>query len=293
MALALEDEGFVVSGALKFPVKVRTSKAAYEEWQTHGFEVDLVGARSDRLVLATVKSFFGSRGVVAEHVRGDSDNRVWNAKYAVINNRHIRDGVVAGAATRFGYDIEQVELRLYVGKFAGAGHESAVRAWCAGQVVGVGPVVVVGASQVVDVVRAVASSKTYRDSAVLASLKVLDAAGALRPMDSPAAVDASPYPDAGRSRSSQDDAVSGTSEVFRSNCPEHKSPLTGAVSSRSKPADDQRPPRVTLEALRVRGGRASSRLTRGLSRLGPSGSSRRARAWRRTARRAQRATPAA
>lgn len=76
VALALENEGLVVSGALKFPVRVRTTKAAYEEWQTHGFEVDLVGARSGRLVLATVKSFFGSRGVVAEHVRGDSENKV-------------------------------------------------------------------------------------------------------------------------------------------------------------------------------------------------------------------------
>ena len=57
VALALESEGLVVSEALKFPVKVRTTKAAYEQWQTHGFEVDLVGARSDRLVLATVKSF--------------------------------------------------------------------------------------------------------------------------------------------------------------------------------------------------------------------------------------------
>lgn len=185
VALALEHEGLVVSPALKFPVRVRTTKSAYEEWQTHGFEVDLVGARSDRLVLATVKSFFGSRGVVAEHVRGDSDNKVWNAKYAVINNPIIRDGVVAGAAARFGYSIEQVELRLYVGKFAGAGHESAVRAWCANQTVGAGPVVVVGAGDVVDVVRSVASSKTYRDSAVLASLKVLDAAGALRPLETP------------------------------------------------------------------------------------------------------------
>ncbi len=34
--------------------------------QTHGYEVDLVGARSDRLVLATVQSYLGSRGVVAD-----------------------------------------------------------------------------------------------------------------------------------------------------------------------------------------------------------------------------------
>ena len=95
----------------------------------------------------------------------------------MINNPLIRDGVVAGAAARFGYTIEQVERRLHVGTFAGVGHESAVRAWCATQTVGAGPVVVVGAGDVVDVVRTVASSKTYRDSAVLASLNVLDAAG--------------------------------------------------------------------------------------------------------------------
>lgn len=68
VAIALETEGFVVSEAVKFPVKRKTGKAAYAEEQTHGYEVDLVGARRDRLVLATVKSFFGSRGVVADHV---------------------------------------------------------------------------------------------------------------------------------------------------------------------------------------------------------------------------------
>ena len=180
VALALEGEGLVVSGALKFPVRVRTSKSAYEEWQTHGFEVDLVGARADRLVLATVKSFFGSRGVVAEHVRGDSTNAAWNAKYAVINNPLVRDAVVAGAAERFGYPVDQIELRLYAGKFAGKSHEAAVRAWCAGQTAGAGPIAVFGAREVVDVVRVLAQSKTYRDNAVLASLKVLDAAGALK-----------------------------------------------------------------------------------------------------------------
>jgi hypothetical protein len=68
VAVALEAEGFVVSGGVKFRVKLPTRKAAYTEEQTHGYEVDLVGARADRLVLASVKSAFGSRGVVAEHV---------------------------------------------------------------------------------------------------------------------------------------------------------------------------------------------------------------------------------
>jgi hypothetical protein len=34
----------------------------------HGYEVDLLGARADLLVFATVKSFFGSLGVEAKDV---------------------------------------------------------------------------------------------------------------------------------------------------------------------------------------------------------------------------------
>lgn len=179
VALALEAEGLVVSSALKFPVRRRTRKSAYEEWQTHGFEVDLVAARADKLVLATVKSFFGSRGVVAAHVSGESVNRTWNAAYALLNDEQIRSTVVAAAAERFGFDTPQVALRLYVGKFAGGGSETAVRDWCSQQVVGAGPIAVVGATEVVKIVREVAAAKQYRDNAVLATLKVLDAAGAL------------------------------------------------------------------------------------------------------------------
>lgn len=177
VALAMETEGLVVSGALKFPVRRQTRKAGYAEFQTHGFEVDLVGANHDRLVLATVKSFFGSRGVVAEHVSGDSPAH--SSWYALLNNLDVREAVVAGAAERFGYDLSQVELRLYVGKFAGGGHEGRIREWCASQHVGAGPIRVVGAPEVVSVVREVAGSKTYRDHPVLATLKVLEATGSL------------------------------------------------------------------------------------------------------------------
>ena len=70
-ALAMETEGLVVSEAIKFPVKRQTGKVNYAEFQTHGFEVDLVGARRDKLVLATVKSFFGSAGVQGHEVTGE------------------------------------------------------------------------------------------------------------------------------------------------------------------------------------------------------------------------------
>lgn len=176
VALAMEAEGLVVSGALKFPVRRQTRKVGYAEFQTHGFEVDLIGASRERLVLATVKSFFGSRGVVAEHVTGESPTH--SGGYALLNNPEVRDAVTRGAAERFGYNLGQLELRLYVGRFAG-GHEERVRAWCASQIVGSGPIHVVGAPEVVALVREVAGSKQYRDNAVLATMKVLEATGTL------------------------------------------------------------------------------------------------------------------
>jgi hypothetical protein len=62
----------VVSDAIKFPVRLQTRRRDHVEVQTHGYEVDLVGARADRLVLASVKLYLGSRGVVAEHVTGET-----------------------------------------------------------------------------------------------------------------------------------------------------------------------------------------------------------------------------
>lgn len=180
VALAMEAEGLVVSGALKFDVKRRTNKLAYEEWQTHGYEVDLIGARSDRLVLATVKSFFGSRGVVADHVTGVGGNTSW---YALLNEPDVRDTVVNAAAERSGFPPEQVEMRLYVGRFAGGTNEARVRKWAAEQAIGAGPLTVIGADEVVAVVRKVAARKQYRDNPVLATMKVLAATGALVPAE--------------------------------------------------------------------------------------------------------------
>lgn len=176
VALAMEEEGLVVSGALKFPVRRRTRKELHPETQTHGYEVDLVGARSDRLVLASVKSYFGSRGVVASHVAGTDPK--WSSRYALLNQPTVRDEVVSGAMGRFGFSLGQVEMRLYVGRFAPAGHEERVREWCAEQRVGHGPIRVIGAAEVVEKVRRVAARSEYRDNAVLATLKVLEAAGA-------------------------------------------------------------------------------------------------------------------
>jgi hypothetical protein len=185
VALALEAEEMVVSEAVKFPVTRPTAKTAYAETQTHGIEVDLVAARMDRLVLATVKSFLGSRGVDSEHVMGESGDQRANNRYALLNNPTIRAAVVAGACERYGYAEDQVELRLYVGKFAGdaAGkHEQRVREWCGQQTVGGFPIRVFGLNEIATAARRVATSKTYRNSPALVAIKVLDAAGMLLPL---------------------------------------------------------------------------------------------------------------
>lgn len=180
VALALEEEGLVVSEAQKFPVLVSTTSGK----QTHGYEVDLVGARQDRLVLASVKSYFGSHGVNADHVMGLSSTASLNRRYALLNNVDVRKTVVRLAAKRYGYRVGDVEIRLYVGHFSGqkAGlHKERIEEWCAKERAGGGPINVIGVDEVVAVVQRLAAQNQYRNSAALVALKVLGEAGVLLP----------------------------------------------------------------------------------------------------------------
>ena len=182
VAVAMEAEGLIVSEAVKFHVTRQTRKAVHDEIQTHGYEVDLVGARADLLVLATL----GSRGVVADHVMGTGGDRRFRNLYLLLNDPVIRSGVVTSAAERYGYPEEQLRVRLYVGRFAAPvkrTHEPAIRQWAATQTVGGGPIEVYGLAEVIQSVRKVAASKTYRDNPVLVTMKVLDAAGLLADTD--------------------------------------------------------------------------------------------------------------
>jgi len=45
----LESRGYAVSTNVKFPVRRRTKKQAYKEYQEHGYEVDLVDAGNQYL----------------------------------------------------------------------------------------------------------------------------------------------------------------------------------------------------------------------------------------------------
>ena len=126
--IALECENLIVTGNLKFYVKRKTSKKKTDEYQTHGYEIDLVGARRDKLVLASVKSFFGSRGVSRQGFKGiaDESKKTYFALHKIFNEAAIREKVIEEAARIYGYDEDQIELRLYVGKFASAADKDIV-----------------------------------------------------------------------------------------------------------------------------------------------------------------------
>lgn len=177
VALALQAEDLVVMGPMKFPVKRKTKKKARDEHQEHGYEVDLVGARGDKLILATVKSFFGSYGVQLKEVSGKGGKV---GGYRLLNDPALRREIVSQAMSRFGYREDHVFLRLYVGKFAGGkrrSQEAPIREWCAKQHVGGGPIEVFGVQEVIERARRQAQKGTYTDNAVIVAMKALSAAG--------------------------------------------------------------------------------------------------------------------
>lgn len=176
--VALESEGFVVTSNLKFYVRRRTRKKAYAEYQRHGYEVDLVGLRKDGLVLAEVKSFFGSRGVNKQSFRGlaDESKRTDFGGYKLLNDSELRTSVVEAVAAQFGYSAADVEMRLYVGKFAG-GHEIAIREHLS--TFGDPRVAVIGLDAIVNALIGAAESDTYTDDPVVVAVKALSAAGRL------------------------------------------------------------------------------------------------------------------
>jgi hypothetical protein len=178
--VALEAENYVVTSNLKFFVKRKTKKTAYEEWQKHGYEIDLVGAKSGSLVLASVKSFLGSLGVNRQSFVGlaDTQKKEDYGGYKIFNDLDLGSAIVEAAAQQFGYSASQVGLRLYVGKFK-TGDEATIRAHLGGIHLGAGPVEVYGLNEIVRALLKIADSKTYINDPVVMTLKALRAAGVL------------------------------------------------------------------------------------------------------------------
>ncbi len=90
-----------------------------EEFQTHGYEVDVVATNRNSLILGSVKSFLGSQGVSRRGFRAlnaNSNERENNA-YRIFNDTEVRDGIIKEATDLYRYPRKSVEVRLFVGKF--------------------------------------------------------------------------------------------------------------------------------------------------------------------------------
>jgi hypothetical protein len=173
--VALESENLIVATNLKFHVKRRTRKASVKEEQTHGYEVDLVGAKNRRLVLASVKSYFGSTGVNRQGFKNIAKDgrQTYFDNYKLFNYKDIREGVIAKAASQFGYSTNQVELRLYVGHFQNDEEQQEVTKHLRTIKAGRGPIKVVGLLEIVEAALGVANSATYINDPVVMTLKAL------------------------------------------------------------------------------------------------------------------------
>jgi hypothetical protein len=85
----------------------------------------------------------------------------------MLNDPVVRQGILDGACSRYGYSPGQVEFRLYAGRFAaakGGVEEQAVRNCCADTLIGSGPIKVYGVTEVAARARQVANTKQYRDN---------------------------------------------------------------------------------------------------------------------------------
>lgn len=127
------------------------------------------------LVLASVKSFFGSRGVNRQGFDGiaDQTRKTYFGLYKLFNDNEVRQGVIAKAGERFGYRVNQIELRLYVGKFQDEKERQAISHHLGGIQAGRGPIKVIALKEIIAALLGVIESKTYFNDPVVITLKAL------------------------------------------------------------------------------------------------------------------------
>lgn len=173
----LEGQGYAVTNNIKFPItREIVKKDGRRENQTHGYEVDIVAAKGTELLLASVKSFLGSRGVTRQGFSGlaDPSKPTDFGAYRMFNDRDVRDGILRQASSRYGYSTRDIKWALFVGRFLSR-DEDAIR----GHLAQAG-IRVFGIAEIVQGLRLVAISSTYVDDPVVVTLKCLAEAGVLK-----------------------------------------------------------------------------------------------------------------
>lgn len=170
----LESLGYAVSCGVKFPIKLRVkSKDGKKHYQRHGYEVDVVAAKHGELLLGSVKSFFGSKGVNRQGFKGlaNPDRRTHFPRYLMFNRLKIGNGIIREASKLYGYQKEQIRLALFVGRFL-ACDKDAVRKHLTER-----GVKVVGPDEIVKQLLTLVSKKTYVNDPVITTLRLLYAEG--------------------------------------------------------------------------------------------------------------------
>ncbi len=176
----LESEGFVVSGNVKFPVRRQTKRLDRVEFQTHGYEIDVVAARRNELMLGSIKSFFGSKGVERQGFKGIANplRRTHFDDYRLFNDADLRNEIVRQAAERYGYAESHVRVALYVGRFYAKDRE-AVERHLRSIVVGKHAVRVVSLDVLAPKLIELSKSGTYSNDPVVMTVKMLREANLL------------------------------------------------------------------------------------------------------------------
>ena len=178
----MESQGYIVSTNVKFPVKLRTRKTAYPEFQTHGYEIDIVATREGFLILGSVKSFLGSYGVSCKGFRGlskGSSDREYN-QYRIFNDREVREGVIQKARERYGYyPRKSIQVKLFVGKFKSKKEQWEIEEHLAFMKDRGVSFEVVGLDKIVQGLVEKAQESTYINDPVIMTVNALDAAGLL------------------------------------------------------------------------------------------------------------------
>lgn len=176
VARAMETEGLLVAGPKKFAFMLPYMKQGKERIATTWIEVDLIGMSADRLILASVKSYFGSGGTDASHFLGEKG--VKKAKgYRMIQDPEIRELLGEDASKLFGFDKKQIEFRFYSGLYKGDG-EQRIRDWAdkkENHAFG-NKIQIFNVNQVVDKIVLLAEGKGYVDDASIVAIKAFKAA---------------------------------------------------------------------------------------------------------------------
>lgn len=171
----LEFQGYVVTTNIKFPVRRKTKKAKYEEYQTHGYEVDIIGAKADSLLLGSVKSFFGSGGVNRQGFKGiaDTTKKTYYDQYKMFNVPEIYKGILVEASKRYGYPLKQIQVCLFVGNFS-SGEEQLITRYLENK-----QIEVYDLRTIVNGLLKASKPSTYTNDPVLVTVKALQMAGLL------------------------------------------------------------------------------------------------------------------